>query len=386
VVIAGGGVAAIETTFALRDFGDGRLDVTLVASSEHFVYRPIAVLEPFVGRSPRSLPLTELAAATGAHFVHDALLSVDVGRRIVKTASGAELPYDALAVAVGAAARECLDGARTIDAGHMGESLRALLTGLDDGSVSRIAFVVPTSSTWPLPAYELALLTSAHARKIGRDHHITVVTVEDAPLAVFGASASEGVADLLLQADIELVTAATVELPTPGELVVSPGERRLPVDYVIAMPELVEPAIEGLPCDSSGFVPVLSDGSVRGVERVYAAGDATDFPIKHGGLAGQQADVVAASIAALAGRPVEPGTSSLVLTGILLTGGAPRYLSARITDEGVRDSSISDTPTWSPVAKIGAPKLGAYLDERWAWLERWLFNATRDPLTFIRST
>ena len=39
---------------------------------------------------------------------------------------------------------------------------------------------------------------------------------------------------------------------------------------------------------------------------VYAAGDGTAFPIKQGGLATQQADAVAETIAAAAGAPVEP--------------------------------------------------------------------------------
>ena len=37
---------------------------------------------------------------------------------------------------------------------------------------------------------------------------------------------------------------------------------------------------------------------------MYAAGDASDFPIKHGGLASQQADAAAEAIAALAGADV----------------------------------------------------------------------------------
>ena len=42
------------------------------------------------------------------------------------------------------------------------------------------------------------------------------------------------------------------------------------------------------------------------VECIYAAGDATDFPIKQGGIGSQQADVAAQSIAALAGASVTP--------------------------------------------------------------------------------
>ena len=44
------------------------------------------------------------------------------------------------------------------------------------------------------------------------------------------------------------------------------------------------------------------------LEAVYAAGDATDFPIKQGGLATQQADAVAERIAARAGAPSSTAT------------------------------------------------------------------------------
>ena len=96
---------------------------------------------------------------------------------------------------------------------------------------------------------------------------------------------------------------------------------------------------------------------------MYAAGDATDFAVKHGGIAAQQADTAAQAIAALAGVDVEPKPLEAVIRGILLTGGRPRYLSAQlIAGHGYR-SQITDTPTWSPPTKIAARYLGPYLDK-----------------------
>ena len=54
VLVAGGGVAALETALALRALGPGRIRVELVAPELHFFYRPLAVAEPF-----------ESAASTG---------------------------------------------------------------------------------------------------------------------------------------------------------------------------------------------------------------------------------------------------------------------------------------------------------------------------------
>ena len=101
---------------------------------------------------------------------------------------------------------------------------------------------------------------------------------------------------------------------------------------------------------------------MRGLERVYAAGDATDFVLKYGGIAAQQADAAARSIAAHAGAAVTPEPFHPVIHGVLLTGGKPRYLSAHITGGHGFSSEVSDEPTWSPSTKIVAKYLAPYLE------------------------
>jgi sulfide:quinone oxidoreductase len=96
---------------------------------------------------------------------------------------------------------------------------------------------------------------------------------------------------------------------------------------------------------------------------VYAAGDATDFAIKHGGIAAQQADVAAQAIAALAGVAPEPAPFHPVIHGMLLTGGKPLYLSAHVTGGHGSSSQLAETATWSPPAKIAAKYLAPYLQE-----------------------
>jgi sulfide:quinone oxidoreductase len=147
-------------------------------------------------------------------------------------------------------------------------------------------------------------------------------------------------------------------------VVVNPGDHTIAVDRVVALPELYGPAVRGLAAGEHGFIPIDRHCQVPGVERVYAAGDGTDFALKYGGIAAQQADTAAEAIAAIAGLPVEPTALHPVIHGILLTGGAPRYLSARITGGHGFSSEITDEPTWSPPAKIAAKYLAPYLDER----------------------
>ena len=59
-------------------------------------------------------------------------------------------------------------------------------------------------------------------------------------------------------------------------------------------------APRAIPANADGFVAVDPHGRVAGVEDVWAAGDGTSFPVKHGGLAAEQADAAAADIAVAA--------------------------------------------------------------------------------------
>jgi len=100
---------------------------------------------------------------------------------------------------------------------------------------------------------------------------------------------------------------------------------------------------------------------VEGLDGVYAAGDATTFPVKQGGIATQQADVVAQSIAALAGAPVTPEHFRPVLRGLLLTGNTPAYLRAELRG-GQGEASVLDMePLWWPPSKIAGYYLSRYL-------------------------
>jgi NADH dehydrogenase FAD-containing subunit len=103
---------------------------------------------------------------------------------------------------------------------------------------------------------------------------------------------------------------------------------------------------------------------VRGLHNVFAAGDATDFAIKHGGIAAQQADTAATAIAALAGAPVDPKPFHPEIHGILLGADKPLYLSAHVTGSLGSSSQISEEPSWSPPTKVVAKYLAPYLESR----------------------
>ena len=107
-------------------------------------------------------------------------------------------------------------------------------------------------------------------------------------------------------------------------------------DAVVSLPRLRGPFIEGLPADADGFIPINANARVVGVPHVFAAGDATDEPIKQGGLATQQADAAAETIAAEAGAVLIPRPYRRILRGVVLTGERPLYLR-RDLDEATGD-------------------------------------------------
>jgi sulfide:quinone oxidoreductase len=363
VVIVGGGVAGLEGALALRNLAGDRVSLKLMAPSPDFVYRPMTVREPFSWAVAERYPLPEIAPDIGAELVKDALVRVDPGAQVVHGESGSELRYDALLLGLGAKIRARYEHAVTLNDARLDELLHGLIQDVEGGYVNRLGFVVPPRMAWPLPVYELALMTSRRAYDMNVEVAATIVTPEDAPLAVFGQGVSQAVAELLAERGIEVIVSAYCEVPRTGVIEISPGERTLEVDRVVALPELDGPAVPGLPHTSDGFIPVDDHCRVRDTERVYAAGDAVDFAVKHGGIAAQQADTAAQAIAALAGAPVDPQPFRPSIHGVLLTGEEPRYLSAEITGGRGLRSELTDEPTWSPPTKISARYLAPYLEQ-----------------------
>ena len=203
VLVAGGGVAGLEALLALTDMAADRVDVTLLCPQEDFVYRPLAVAEPFsMGRVHR-YPLKKLTRDLGVRFVRGALDRVDADERLVTTVEGEPLGFEALLVATGAKAEVALEQALTWWPEGDPDAFGGLLRDLEQGYVRKVAFVVPPQVAWPLPAYELALMTAREVRSMGIDDaELTIVTPEDAPLGIFGKQAAEAVAAELAAAGV----------------------------------------------------------------------------------------------------------------------------------------------------------------------------------------
>jgi sulfide:quinone oxidoreductase len=362
VVIVGAGVAGLECLLALSHLAPEHADVTLIAPNSEFVYRPMTVGEPFAHGAAARYSLQRIASDADAELLAGELDWIDPERQSIQTKTGETIEYDALVLALGAHVHTRYKHAITIDDRHMDETLHGLIQDIEGGYIHSLAFVASDRMAWPLPLYELALMTAGRASDLGVELSTAIITPEDSPLAIFGSTASEAVAELLQNAHILTINTPHVEVPSSGEVVIASGERRLWVDRVIALPELYGPPVRGIPLGEHGFIRVDPHGRVPGVEHVYVAGDATDFPVKYGGIAAQQADGVAQSIAALAGAAVTAELFHPVIHGMLLTGEKPVYLTAEIAGDEGFNSKISGTPTWSPPSKIVAKYLAPYLD------------------------
>jgi sulfide:quinone oxidoreductase len=208
-------------------------------------------------------------------------------------------------------------------------------------------------------------MTAAECAAQGRSEvELSLVTPEEEPLGIFGNAASTAVRRLLEESGVTLHTASYGEPGRPGWLDISPGDRGIEVDRVVTEPRLVGPGIRGLPCDRDGFVHTDAHGRLPDLAGVFAAGDATSFPVKHGGLAAQQADAVAEALAASVGIEIDPRPFHPVLRGVLLTGGLPRYLRSDISGAEGDDSTISGEALWWPPNKLAGRYLGPYLSSQ----------------------
>ena len=350
VLIAGGGVAALEAALALRELAAERVDVELVAPQTDFWYRALAVGEPFGRGSAMRYDLPELAAAAGASFSLGTVVAVDAERHVVRTAARDELHYDALVLALGADPRPVVDGALTYRGPRETQALRELLDEAERGHVRHVVFAVPWGAVWALPLYELALMTAAELSGRGAATQVSVVTREEEPLELFGPAAGDAMRGLLADHDVALHTSSYPIGLVEGELRLVP-RGAIVCDRVVALPRLHGVRIDGIPQTAAGFITVDDHCRVVGVPDVYAAGDITSFPVKQGGIAAQQADAVAESIAAVAGAPLTPAPFRPVLRGLLLTGARPRYLRHDLGRPGA-SWTVSDEPLWWPPAKI----------------------------------
>ena len=322
VLVVGGGIAGIEALMALADLGESRLRLRIVAANPSFVLRPQILGAPW-GGDPLHIDLARLCRAFGADFTAGTVDAVVADEHRIGLADGTTLPYDRLLLAPGARPALPYAAAHVLGFGPLPHELTSERAG-------SVAIVVPPGTSWTLPAYELALLTAARGRR-----DVRVVTAETAPLELFGPAAQPAIRTFLGRCGV------VVEAGRAPEIGADVGDL---ADTVIALPLLEGPAIAGVAQDRHGFVQVDAAMAVLETEHVHAAGDATDGPVKQGGLAGQQADAAAAGIVRSCGGEPTDGR---------LRAGPARQADRRPT---MRSSSCAER--WTATMRGRPPSIG----------------------------
>lgn len=367
VLVAGGGVAALEAVLALRDLAGERVAMELICPAPDFTLRALSVAQPFSGEESRAVRLADFCAEHGVDFRQDALAEVWGSQRRVLTAAGADLPYDALLLATGARQESALPGARPFRGALDAAWYEELLADLKDGSVRSVVFAVPRGVRWSLPLLELALLTAHWLRGAnGSEVALTYVTHERAPLEVCGEEISGHATDLLQRSGVEVLANHTATRVEDGRVLCEEG-RGIDAHEVVTLPALRVPQIPGVASGRHGFIACDPEMRVDGTPGVWVAGDASWFPIKQGGIAAQQAEVAASWIAAEAGADVVPEPFRPVIRAALLTGEEPEFFRREMgRGEGEGVTALSASPLWWPPIKVAGPRLAPYLARAWS--------------------
>jgi len=362
VLIIGGGVGGVEAMVALHDLCGDRVEIAVHAPRLEFLYRPLAVTEPFGIGEVLKFDLQQLTERCGASFSLDSIVSVDADGQRATTHDGEEVEYDYLVVACGARMLWTVPGAVTFWGGSDEDASADVVRELQAGTLRKVIFTMPGGFGWPLPIYELALLAAAQLKdaESSPSAELKIVTPEDAPLQLFGVRASEQMSQLLAGHGIEIITGASPVRFENGQLDIAPGAA-IEADAVVSAPRFQGRTLEGLPHDEDGFVPVDEHSLVRGLQGVFAVGDVTNFPVKQGGIATQQADAAAEVIASKIGSSVKPQPFEPVLRAVLLTGEEPKYLYGKLGGGHGETSTFSDDPPWRDEGKIVGKYLAPFL-------------------------
>jgi NADH dehydrogenase FAD-containing subunit len=386
IVVLGGGFAGLETAFLLHAKLGGRADITVVSDRDEFLFKPNTIYIPFGGKEESLLiPLSKATAKRGIAFVKGSFESLDREGRVVQV-GGNGLPYDYLVLATGAGMKPgevpgLEEHAETIwtaaEMRSLGSKLRALVDASGDGRTRAVLFLVPPNNKCAGPLYEIVLMVDTWLRRQGVRTRFQLLwtTCEPSFIAAFGPKLHDVVVSEFAVRAIEGHTGWRVAAVDADNVTYENGERRA-YDLLVSFPPYVA-AVDyrpfGLPGDERGFL-ACEPGSrrVQGEDRIYAPGDAGDFPVKRAFLAFLQANAVAEDIAAQVEerRPAfefdavsmcvmeEFDKATFAQVPLRVTGDPERPVEVRPDADGAYKVGVS--PAW----RLGKKLLGLYLPMR----------------------
>ncbi len=191
VVVIGGGYGGATAAKYLRLFSDRTVDVTLVEPNAAFVSCPISnlVVGGYKTMADITTPYDNLQSRHGVKLVKDMAAAIDAEKKVVKLASGAELPYDRLIVSPGidfmwetlpgmaaAAAKDKV--LHAWKAGPQTVALRKQLEAMPDGGV--YALTIPQAPyRCPPGPYERACLVASYFKKAKPKSKVIIFDAND---------------------------------------------------------------------------------------------------------------------------------------------------------------------------------------------------------------
>jgi sulfide:quinone oxidoreductase len=322
IVILGGGTGGTMTANRLRRrFGADEAEIHVVDRDDRHVYQPGLLFVPFGLTSldeivrPRRRQLHD-----GVVFHETEVAWVELDREEVVLLDGDVLPYDVLVVASGVRLQpeetQGLDGPGwndrvfTFYSPEGADALHGALERFDGGRL--VVNLVDMPIKCPVAPLEFAFLADWHLRERGIRARTELVYATPLDGAFTKPVASQHLAGLLAEKEIELVTEFNAgEVDGVGGKLGSYDGRELDFDLLVTIPLHGGAAyLERTPgmADSLGFVPTDKATLQTTVKpNVFALGDATDLPTsKAGSVTHFEAEILSENISRyFAGRELE---------------------------------------------------------------------------------
>jgi sulfide:quinone oxidoreductase len=385
IVIVGGGFAGLESAFLLRKKLRDRARITLVSDKPNFLFKPNTIYIPFGGKlDPLLIPLTQPTGKRDIELLTGSVTGVDPDARRIDL-DGRSLDYDFLVLATGAGmALAEIPGLQTYaetiwtpnEMASLGRKLTAAIANARQGEQQTILFTVPPGNKCAGPLYEIVLMTDTYLRrhKVRNRFELAWATYERTFIQAFGPKLHEVIVAEFAERGISGHTTWALDHVSERTAHYTNGQTNS-FDLLVAFPPYVAATrYDGLPQDERGFLKTeLASRRVTGQERIYAPGDAGDFPVKQAFLAFLQADATAEAIAAevethrAAAQPFDPvsmcvmeefNTATFAQVPLALTGDPAQPVTVRADANGAYRVGVS--PLW----RIGKKMLGLYLPFR----------------------